>query len=59
MEPEVPLDEIAFGGAIGRARFRALLIGRRALIALGAPLMTQDYGSWIVLEALKAGEERR
>ena len=39
---------------------RALLIGRRALIALGAPVMTADYDLWIHrddIEALNAAFE--
>jgi hypothetical protein len=50
MEPEEPLDEIAFFGAIVCAKLRVLLIGRRALVALGAPVMTQDYDLWVAPE---------
>jgi hypothetical protein len=40
-------DEIAFFRAIANSGVRALLIGRRALIALGLPVMTRDYDYWI------------
>lgn len=38
-------DEEALFGAI--ARVRALLIGRRAMAALGLPVLTADYDLWI------------
>lgn len=40
-------DEPAFFRAIAESGVRALLIGRRALIALGLPVMTRDYDFWI------------
>ena len=40
-------NEPAFFGAISRSGARALLIGRRALIALGLPVMTRDYDYWL------------
>lgn len=40
-------DERAFFRAITASGARALLIGRRALIALGLPLMTRDYDFWL------------
>lgn len=42
-----PFDELAFFRAIANSGARALLIGRRALIALGLPVMTRDYDYWI------------
>ncbi len=42
-----PFDEVAFFRAIADSDVRALLIGRRALIALGMPVMTSDYDFWI------------
>jgi hypothetical protein len=42
-----PFDELAFFRAIATSGVRALLIGRRALIALGLPVMTRDYDYWI------------
>ena len=40
-------DEIAFFTAIADSNTRALLIGRRALVALGLPVLTADYDFWI------------
>ena len=40
-------DEAEFFGAIARSGARALLIGRRALIVLGMPLLTADYDFWL------------
>ena len=40
-------DEAEFFGAIAASSARAILIGRRALIALGLPLLTRDYDFWI------------
>ncbi len=36
-----------FFRALDRSGARVLLIGRRALIALGAPVMTSDYDVWL------------
>ena len=43
-------DELAFFRAIADSGVRALLIGRRALIALGMPVMTADYDFWIAAD---------
>ena len=43
-------DELASFRAIAASEARALLIGRRALIALGLPVMTRDYDFWIAIE---------
>jgi len=40
-------DELEFFRAIVTSPARALLIGRRGLIALGMPVMTRDYDFWI------------
>lgn len=40
-------DEGDFFGAIERSGARVLLIGRRALIAIGIPVLTADYDLWI------------
>jgi hypothetical protein len=40
-------DESEFFKAIAASGARALLIGRRALITLGLPLMTRDYDFWL------------
>jgi hypothetical protein len=42
-----PFDELAFFRAIAESGARALLIGRRALIALGMPVNTSDYDFWL------------
>ena len=40
-------DEADFFRAVAESGARALLIGRRALIALGLPVLTVDYDFWI------------
>src|ERR671924_498399 len=40
-------EEAEFFRAIASSSARAVLIGRRALIALGLPLLTRDYDFWI------------
>ncbi|HVY45232.1 MAG TPA: hypothetical protein VHB21_05095 [Minicystis sp.] len=40
-------DEDAFFRALAASGARVLLIGRRALIALGAPVLTADYDLWV------------
>jgi hypothetical protein len=40
-------EETAFYAAIGRSGARALLIGRRAMAALGTPVGTYDYDFWL------------
>ncbi len=46
-------DEIAFFRAIATSEARALLIGRRAMIALGMPVMTADYDFWLAAEDIE------
>jgi hypothetical protein len=48
------LDEDALFGAIARSGVRALLIGRRALVALGIPVLTADYDLWIHVDDIAA-----
>lgn len=43
-------DEIEFFRTISESGARALLIGRRALVALGIPLLTADYDFWIHID---------
>lgn len=43
-------DEAEFFGAIARSGARALLIGRRALVALGIPVLTADYDFWLHID---------
>ena len=40
-------DEVAFFRAIAASGARALLIGRRALVVLGLPVLTADYDFWV------------
>jgi hypothetical protein len=40
-------DELEFFRAIARSNARALLIGRRALVVLGLPVLTADYDFWV------------
>jgi hypothetical protein len=56
VQPSV-FDEIEFFRAIANSRARALLIGRRALIALGLPVMTSDYDYWIAADDADAFNE--
>ncbi len=44
---ESTFEEREFFAAIANSTVRALLIGRRALVALGLPLLTRDYDFWI------------
>jgi hypothetical protein len=43
-------EEEGFFAALNRDGVRYLLIGRRALIALGLPLMTSDYDLWLHID---------
>jgi len=47
-------DEIAFFSAVANSGARAVLIGRRALIALGIPVLTADYDFWLHLDDIEA-----
>jgi hypothetical protein len=47
-------EEEGFFRAIQGAGVRALLIGRRALIALGAPVLTADYDLWAHVDDIEA-----
>src|SRR5207237_10552842 len=53
MEP-TRFEEAEFFAAIAASAARALLIGRRALIALGLPLLTRDYDFWIHIDDIAA-----
>jgi hypothetical protein len=46
-------DDAEFFRELGKSGARALLIGRRALIALGAPLMTVDYDLWLHIDDIE------
>ena len=43
-------DELEFFRRIDASGARALLIGRRALVVLGLPVLTADYDYWIHIE---------
>jgi hypothetical protein len=47
-------DEADFFRAIAGSGARALLIGRRALVALGIPVLTADYDFWLHIEDIVA-----
>jgi hypothetical protein len=53
MEPSV-FDEVAFFRALDQSRARALLIGRRALVLLGLPVLTADYDFWLSIDDIPA-----
>jgi hypothetical protein len=46
-------DDAAFFRALQASGARVLLIGRRALILLGAPVMTADYDVWVHIEDIE------
>jgi hypothetical protein len=50
-------DELAFFRAIHESGVRALLIGRRALVLLGLPVLTADYDFWIDVDRIAAFNE--
>lgn len=45
-------DELTFFQAIHGSGVRALLIGRRALVLLGLPVLTADYDFWIAIDQI-------
>jgi hypothetical protein len=47
-------DELAFFRAIHESGARALLIGRRALVLLGLPVLTADYDFWLAIDDIDA-----
>jgi hypothetical protein len=47
-------DEIGFFRAIAGSGARALLIGRRALVLLGLPVLTADYDLWASVDDIAA-----
>jgi hypothetical protein len=42
--------EARFFGAIAESGARVLLIGRRAMVALGIPVLTADYDLWVAFD---------
>ena len=47
---DTEFDELEFFRTIEASGVRALLIGRQALIALGLPVLTQDYDFWVHID---------
>jgi hypothetical protein len=47
MEPEVELDFFTIIKDFNRMGIRYLIIGRRAVVLYGAPVLTADYDFWI------------
>lgn len=52
MEPSA-FDEVAFFRALHQSESRALLIGRRALVLLGLPVLTADYDFWLAIDDIE------
>ncbi|MCL2724390.1 MAG: hypothetical protein FWD69_08135 [Polyangiaceae bacterium] len=50
-------EEEDFFRAIQTSGARVLLIGRRALVALGAPLLTADYDLWLHIDDIEKFNE--
>lgn len=50
-------DEEAFFRALAQSGARVLLIGRRALVALGLPVLTADYDLWIDIDGIERVSE--
>ncbi len=46
-------DEEELYRALARADVRAVLIGRQALVALGLPVLTNDYDFWIHIDDIE------
>lgn len=46
-------DEADFFRAISASGARILLIGRRALIAIGIPVLTADYDFWLAIDDME------
>ena len=47
---DTSFDEVAFFKAVAASGARALLIGRRALVLLGLPVLTADYDFWLHID---------
>jgi len=47
-------DELRFFAAVSASGARALLIGRRALVLLGLPVLTVDYDFWLHVDDIEA-----
>jgi hypothetical protein len=53
VEPSA-FDEVQFFRSLHQSGVRALLIGRRALVFLGLPVLTADYDFWIAIDDIEA-----
>ena len=49
MEPSA-FNEVEFFEALHHSGCRALVIGRRALVLLGLPVLTADYDFWLAAD---------
>jgi hypothetical protein len=47
-------DEVSFFRELHRSGARALLIGRRAMVLLGLPVLTADYDFWLAIDDIAA-----
>lgn len=56
MQSDIHTEDELFGAAFGCGA-RVLLIGRRALIAYGLPVLTSDYDFWVAQEDLEVFNE--
>lgn len=50
---EAEFDELAFFRALNTSGVRGLLIGRRALVVLGLPVLTADYDLWLDIDDIE------
>ena len=50
-------DEIAFFRAVAASDARSVLIGRRALVVLGFPVLTADYDFWMHIDDIECFNE--
>lgn len=53
MQPS-SFDEVGFFRTLHQSGSRALLIGRRALVLLGLPVLTADYDFWLAADDIAA-----
>jgi hypothetical protein len=56
VEPSA-FDELAFFRAVQASGAQALLIGRRALVLLGLPVLTADYDFWVAIDHMAEFDE--
>ncbi|MGQ0734513.1 MAG: hypothetical protein ACT4QD_12765 [Acidobacteriota bacterium] len=51
---DTDFDECAFFRSLADSHARALLIGRRAMVVLGLPVLTADYDFWLHIEDIES-----